>query len=81
MSRIFSTSKPLPVGKIVQPADINVKYITDDEGNDHPPQPFYVIRESNRAEYLAQYADDKYRVNLRYACQNPAQYFYEIHMD
>lgn len=83
MSRIFSTRKPLPVGKIVRPEDINMAYMTDDNGNRHKPQPFLVIREATRAEYLAQYADDaeKMRCNLLNANRNPATYFYEIHMD
>lgn len=82
MSRIYSTSKPLPVGRIVQPEEIGVAYMTDDDGINHKPQPFYVIRKATREEYLAQYIgdDDKTKRNLL-ASKNPANYFYEVHMD
>lgn len=73
---IFASEIELPIGEIINLPENG--YITDNEGNEHPPQPFFTIRKATRDEYLTQYISDR---ALLLADPKKFPYYYEISLD
>lgn len=80
MNNIFASPIEIPLG-YVNPSDIGMTDILDEQGNMHKAQHMFVKRVATRDEYLRQFDDTDRYASAFYYCVNVARFFYEILMD